>query len=69
MVNVYVNKISSNEFIGYFDIKGCLWGGLDVVRIYFVVCFDKFFEFLDGWVDKECFLDIEELQGIMESIF
>ena len=38
-----------------------------MVRIYFAVCFDKPFESLDGWADKECFPDIEELQGTTES--
>lgn len=67
MVNAHVNKTSSNELTGYFDTKGRLWGGPDVVRIYFAVCFDKPFESLDGWADKECFPDIEELQGTTES--
>lgn len=67
MVNAHVNKTSSSELTGYFDTKGRLWGGPDVVRIFFVVCFDKPFESLDGWVDKKYFSDIEELEGATKS--
>lgn len=67
MVNAHVNKANSNELTGYFDTKGRLWGGPDVVRIFFAVHFDKPFDVLDGWADKEYFPDIAQLQGTAES--
>lgn len=67
MVNARVFKTDSNELTGYFDTKGRLWGGPDVVRVFFIAHFDKPFDSLDGWVDKEYFSDIEELQGLSES--
>jgi predicted alpha-1,2-mannosidase len=67
MVNANVHKTNNNEITGYFDTKGRLWGGPDVVRIFFVARFDKPFESLDGWADKEYFSDIKELQGTTES--
>lgn len=68
MVNAKVYKTSNNEITGYFDTKGRLWGGPDVVRIFFVAHFDKPFDSLDGWADKEYYSDIKELQGTTESI-
>lgn len=67
MVNANVQKSNDHEITGYFDTKGRLWGGPDVVRIFFVAQFDKPFESLDGWADKENFTDIETLQGTTES--
>jgi len=67
MVNAKVNKTGKNEISGYFDTKGRLWGGPDVVRIFFVAQLDKPFDSLDGWADKEYFPDINELQGTKES--
>jgi len=67
MVNANVQKSNDHEITGYFDTKGRLWGGPDVVRIFFVAQFDKPFESLDGWADKEYFTDIETLQGTTES--
>ena len=62
-----VYKTGNNEITGYFDTKGRLWGGPDIVRIFFVAHFDKPFDSLDGWADKDYFSDIEELQGSTES--
>lgn len=67
MVNAKVYKTSKDEITGYFDTRGRLWGGPDNVRIFFVARFDKPFDSLNGWVDKEYFPDIEELQGTTES--
>ncbi|MDR2951146.1 MAG: GH92 family glycosyl hydrolase [Prevotella sp.] len=67
MVNAHAYKTESNEISGYFDTKGRLWGGPDVVRIFFVAHFDKPFDSLDGWADKEYFTNIENLQGTTES--
>ena len=67
MVNSKVYKTGNNEITGYFDTKGRLWGGPDIVRIFFVAHFDKPFDSLDGWADKDYFSDIEEFQGTTES--
>ena len=67
MVNANVRKTNDHEISGYFDTKGRLWGGPDVVRIFFVAQFDKPFESLDGWADAAYFTDIETLQGTTES--
>lgn len=67
MVNAHVNKTGTNELTGYFDTKGRLWGGPDVVRIFFVARFDKAFGSLDGWAGKERFTDIQTLQGPTQS--
>lgn len=67
MVNANVKKVNDNEISGYFDTKGRLWGGPEVVRIFFVAQMDKPFESLDGWADTEYRPDIETLQGTTES--
>lgn len=67
MVNAHVNKKGNNSVEGYFDTTGRLWGGPDVVRIYFAVTFDTPFKALDGWVDQQRLTDINELQGTKES--
>lgn len=67
MVNARVYKTGNQELTGSFDTKGRLWGGPDVVKIFFIAQFDKPFDSLDGWVDKEYSHDIEELQGNPES--
>ena len=68
MVNAHVYKKGNEGVEGYFDTTGRLWGGPDVVRIYFAVTFDTPFKSLDGWVGSEQFKDISELQGAGESI-
>jgi len=67
MVNAQVHKTANDEITGSFDTQGRLWGGPDVVKIFFVIRFDKPFDSLDGWADKEYFSNIEELQGTKES--
>ena len=68
MVNAHVYKKGNEGVEGYFDTTGRLWGGPEVVRIYFAVTFDTPFKSLDGWVGSEQFKDISELQGAGESI-
>lgn len=63
MVNAHVYKKGNNGLQGYFDTTGRLWGGPDVVRIYFAVTFETPFKSLDGWTDRECFTDICEWEG------
>ena len=67
MVNSKVYKTGNNEITGYFDTKGRLWGGPDIVRIFFVAHFDKPFDSLDGWLIKTIFLilrSFKELQKV-----
>lgn len=51
MVNAHAQRNGDNEICGYFDTRGRLWGGPDVVRIYFVVQLDKVAEHIDSWAD------------------
>ncbi len=51
MVNAHARKTGDNEISGYFDTRGRLWGGPDVVRVYFVVQFDRNIEHIDSWAD------------------
>lgn len=67
MVNAHVYKSGADELTGYFDTKGRLWGGPDVVRIFFTVRFDKPFESLNGWAGEKRLENIQELQGTIES--
>lgn len=67
MVNAHVNKTGTDELTGYFDTQGRLWGGPEVVRIFFVARFDKPFDSVHGWADKERFTNIQALQGPAQS--
>lgn len=63
MRNADVKKVSNNEIEGSFDTYGRHWGGPENVKVHFVIRFDKDFERLDGWRDKERYSDIDTLQG------
>jgi len=63
MINADVNKISNTEFEGSFDSTGRFWGGPENVKIFFVVKFDKPFNSLNGWNEKETLSNIESLKG------
>lgn len=67
MVNACVHKTGEDRIEGYFDTTGRLWGGPDVVRIYFAVTFDTPFETLNGWADQEQFKEVTELHGTKDS--
>ncbi len=43
MVNAHITKTTDRRICGYFDTTGRLWGGPDVVRIFFAAEFDKAF--------------------------
>ena len=64
MVNAHVYKKDDNSLQGYFDTTGRLWGGPDVVRIYFAVAFETPFCSLDGWADRERSTDVREWKGV-----
>lgn len=51
MVNAHARLSADNEISGYFDTRGRLWGGPDVVRVYFVVRFDRKIDSIDSWAD------------------
>jgi predicted alpha-1,2-mannosidase len=59
-----VTKISDTGIEGSVNTTGRLWGGPENVRIFFVMRFDKPFEQLNGWVDKERQTGISSLQGL-----
>ncbi len=63
MRNAAVKKVSPYEIEGSFDTYGRHWGGPENVKVYFVVRFDKAFERLDGWCDKERYSAIDTLRG------
>lgn len=46
MVNPHITSRTADGVTGYFDTTGRLWGGPDVVRVYFAAKFDKPFESL-----------------------
>lgn len=54
MVNAHAQWSGEGEISGYFDTRGRLWGGPDVVRIYFVVRFDKAADGTESWADGRC---------------
>ena len=43
MVNAHITQTTDRRICGYFDTTGRLWGGPDVVRIFFAAEFDKAF--------------------------
>lgn len=67
MVNAQVKRSGPNEISGSFDTMGRLWGGPDVVKIFFVAQFDRPFNELDGWAGTDYKHDINEIQGTMDS--
>lgn len=67
MVNAQVKRSGPNEISGSFDTMGRLWGGPDVVRIFFVAEFDRPFHALDGWVGADYKHDVSEIQGTTDS--
>ena len=46
MVNAHITKATEHGLAGYFDTTGRLWGGPDVVRIFFAAEFNKPFSML-----------------------
>ncbi len=63
MTDAKVTKVSNTEIEGEVNTTGRLWGGPKNVKIFFVEQFDKPFEQLDGWSDKDKFSDITHLSG------
>lgn len=63
MTDAYVKKVSDTELEGHFNTTGRLWGGPENVKIFFTAKFDKAFNSLDGWSDREKFSDISEVKG------
>lgn len=46
MVNAHVTKVEGSRIAGYFDTTGRLWGGPDVVRMFFAAEFSRPFDAL-----------------------
>lgn len=59
-----VAKVSNTEIEGSVNTTGRFWGGPDNVRIFFVMKFDKPFQGLDGWDDKEILKNITSHRGV-----
>jgi len=68
MTDARVQKISNTRIEGSVNTTGRLWGGPDNVRIYFAIDFEKPFETLNGWDDKQQMKDVNTLTGSTEKI-
>jgi predicted alpha-1,2-mannosidase len=64
MNDAQITKVSHTEIEGSVNTTGRLWGGPENIRVFFVMRFDKPFEQMDGWVDKDRLSDIHTLQGL-----
>jgi predicted alpha-1,2-mannosidase len=62
-----VTKVSNTEIEGSVNTTGRFWGGPDNVRIFFVMEFDKPFQQLDAWDDKEILKNITSHQGVNQK--
>lgn len=58
-----VTRISDTEISGSVNTTGRFWGGPENVEIYFVMCFDKPFNQMNGWDKGQNYVDITTLQG------
>ncbi|MBJ6367455.1 GH92 family glycosyl hydrolase [Snuella sedimenti] len=67
MTDAKVTKISDTEIHGSVNTMGRLWGGPDNVTLFFVIQFDKPFEKMNGWADKNKYEHIEDLVGSSEK--
>ncbi|MGQ7871008.1 GH92 family glycosyl hydrolase [Sunxiuqinia sp. sy24] len=63
MTDAKLTKVSDAELQGSVNTTGRLWGGPDNVEIFFVVRFDKPFEQLNSWNDKDISENISSLKG------
>jgi len=63
MTDAQVIKISDSEIAGSINTMGRQWGGPDNARKYFVMRFNKPFESLNAWIDKEILENIDRFQG------
>lgn len=68
MVNAQVRADGNDGICGSFDTRGRLWGGPDMVRVYFVAKFDRPFDSLDGLAGDDFRRGITELQGTTECV-
>ncbi len=63
MTNAHAWRTGSSEIQGYFDTTGRLWGGPDVIRVFFVARFDQPFHQLDAWSDGKLTANTDTLIG------
>ena len=56
MVNAHVTRITDRRVEGYFDTTGRLWGGPDMVRMFFAVEFEKPFDSITPFGDMDSLL-------------
>ena len=66
MIGADVQRVGNTAFEGSFISSGRLWGGPEKIKVFFAVSFEKPFETLDGWSDKDFMEDIDELKGSMQ---
>lgn len=62
-----VTKVSNTEIEGSVNTTGRFWGGPDNARIFFVVKFDKPFDQLDAWDDKQVYQNVSSHKGTDEK--
>ena len=67
MNDARVQKVSDTRIEGSVNTTGRLWGGPENVRIYFAIDFEKPFEKLNGWDDKQELNDVSTLTGTPEK--
>ena len=63
MTGCQVRRSGPAEIEGSFVSTGRYWGGPNKVRIFFVMAFDRSFEALNGWSDKERIPNATEVKG------
>ena len=66
MTGCHLRRVSDSEIEGSFFSAGRYWGGPNKVKVFFVMAFDRPFDKLDGWRDKERLENVTELDGSSE---
>jgi predicted alpha-1,2-mannosidase len=67
MTDARVEKVSDRRIEGSVNTTGRFWGGPENVRVYFAIDFEKPFEKLNGWNNKEELPGIKTLTGSPEK--
>lgn len=63
MSECQVRRSSDREIEGSFVSAGRYWGGPNKVKVFFVMAFDRPFDQLNGWSDKQSVQSLSELHG------
>lgn len=67
MNDARVQKVSDTRIEGSVNTTGRLWGGPENIRIYFAIDFEKPFDKLNGWDNKQELFDVTTLSGTAEK--